>query len=66
MCNTRSILAGMTATDAATHAATTAPAPTMLPAPSLLPDVLPTERLTASGKPVPEIRTELLSALPRS
>jgi fatty acid desaturase len=54
MCKIMAILTDMTATDAPT-----APAPTMLPAPSLLPDVLPTERLTASGKPVPEIRTEL-------
>jgi fatty acid desaturase len=31
----------------------------MLPEPELLPDVLPTDRLTATGKPVPEIRNEL-------
>ena len=31
----------------------------MLPGPDLLPDVLPTDRLTATGKPVPEIRNEL-------
>lgn len=31
----------------------------MLPAPELLPDVLPTERLTASGRPVPEVRAAL-------
>jgi fatty acid desaturase len=31
----------------------------MLPPPQALPDVLPTERLTASGKPVPEVRAEL-------
>jgi fatty acid desaturase len=31
----------------------------MLPPPELLPDVLPTERLTASGMPVPELRREL-------
>ncbi|HYD09138.1 MAG TPA: fatty acid desaturase family protein [Acidimicrobiales bacterium] len=34
-------------------------ATTMLPGPELLPDVLPTDRLTATGKPVPEIRAEL-------
>jgi fatty acid desaturase len=32
---------------------------TVRPGPSLLPDVLPTERLTASGRPVPDIRAEL-------
>jgi fatty acid desaturase len=31
----------------------------MLPPAEALPDVLPTERLTASGKPVPEVRDEL-------
>jgi fatty acid desaturase len=31
----------------------------MLPAPDLLPDVLPTERLTATGMPVPAVRAEL-------
>jgi fatty acid desaturase len=31
----------------------------MLPPPELLPDVLPTERLTATGRPVPPIREEL-------
>jgi len=31
----------------------------MLPPADLLPDVLPTERLTATGMPVPEIRAEL-------
>jgi fatty acid desaturase len=31
----------------------------MLPAPDLLPDVLPTDRLTATAKPVPEIRNDL-------
>jgi fatty acid desaturase len=31
----------------------------MLPPPEALPDVLPTDRLTASGKPVPEVREEL-------
>ena len=31
----------------------------MLPAPALLPDVLPTDRLGAGGKPVPEIRNDL-------
>ena len=55
MCNTTASLVGMTATDAGA----TATAPTMLPAPSLLTDVLPTDRLTASGKPVPAIRTDL-------
>jgi len=34
-------------------------ATTMLPPPEALPDVLPTERLLVSGKPVPEIRAEL-------
>src|SRR4051812_37857523 len=34
-------------------------ATTMLPAPEQLPDVLPTERLLASGKAIPELRTEL-------
>lgn len=33
--------------------------PTMLPPEELLTDVLPTERLTASGLPAPELRTEL-------
>jgi fatty acid desaturase len=37
-----------------THVATT-----MLPPSDLLPEVLPTERLTASGRPVPPIREEL-------
>jgi fatty acid desaturase len=32
---------------------------TVLPAPELLPDVLPTDRLTASGRPVPEVRAAL-------
>src|SRR3954451_21065823 len=32
---------------------------TMLPEPDLLPDVLPTERLTATGMPVPAVRAEL-------
>ncbi|MCU0310728.1 MAG: fatty acid desaturase [Acidimicrobiales bacterium] len=31
----------------------------MVPPPSALPDVLPTERLTATGMPVPELRAEL-------
>src|SRR3954452_14802692 len=31
----------------------------MVPPPDALPDVLPTERLTVSGKAVPEIRDEL-------
>jgi fatty acid desaturase len=34
-------------------------ATTMLPARDLLPEVLPTERLTASGRPVPPVREEL-------
>jgi fatty acid desaturase len=34
-------------------------ATTMLPPPELLTDVLPTERLTATGRPVPPIREEL-------
>ena len=33
--------------------------PTMLPPEELLTDVLPTDRLTATGMPVPELRTEL-------
>lgn len=32
---------------------------TMLPPPALLPDVLPTERLTETGRPRPEVRREL-------
>jgi fatty acid desaturase len=32
---------------------------TVLPGPELLPDVLPTDRLTASGRPVPPVREEL-------
>ncbi|MEO7556403.1 MAG: fatty acid desaturase [Acidimicrobiales bacterium] len=32
---------------------------TMRPVPELLPDVLPTDRLTTTGMPVPEIRAEL-------
>jgi fatty acid desaturase len=35
------------------------PRPTMLPPPELLGDVLPTDRLTASALPVPEVRAEL-------
>jgi fatty acid desaturase len=35
------------------------PRTTMVPSEDVLPDVLPTDRLTASGMPVPEIRTEL-------
>ena len=31
----------------------------MLPRPALLPDTLPSDRLTASGKAVPEIRADL-------
>src|SRR5690606_27245626 len=38
---------------------TTTPARSMVPDPRDLPDVLPTERLTASGKPVPALRAEL-------
>jgi fatty acid desaturase len=34
-------------------------AATVLPASDLLPDVLPTDRLTASGMPVPEVRHDL-------
>lgn len=34
-------------------------ATTMLPPAELLPDVLPTERLSATGRPVPEVRAEL-------
>ena len=33
--------------------------PTMLPPQDVLPDVLPTDRLTANGKPVPELRADL-------
>lgn len=33
--------------------------PTMVPGPELLPDVLPTDRLLAGGKPVPRLRAEL-------
>src|SRR5688572_17086971 len=33
--------------------------PTMLPPEELLTDVLPTDRLTATGMPVPQLRTEL-------
>src|SRR6185295_10370131 len=33
--------------------------PTMLPPEALLTDVLPTDRLTATGMPVPELRVEL-------
>jgi hypothetical protein len=32
---------------------------TMTPRPALLPDVLPTDRLTKSGRPVPEVRASL-------
>jgi fatty acid desaturase len=34
-------------------------ATTMVPDPALLPDVLPTERLTATARPIPELRAEL-------
>ena len=34
-------------------------ATTMLPPPEALPDVLPTDRLTATGRPVPEVRASL-------
>ena len=34
-------------------------ATTVLPGPDLLPDVLPTDRLTASGRPVPDVRAAL-------
>jgi fatty acid desaturase len=37
----------------------------MLPPPDLLPDVLPTERLTATGRPVPPIR-EALRTIPNA
>jgi hypothetical protein len=33
--------------------------PTMLPPEELLTDVLPTDRLTVTGMPVPELRVEL-------
>ncbi len=39
--------------------ATTDPTLTMLPGPDLLPDVLPTDRLNASGKALPPLRTDL-------
>jgi fatty acid desaturase len=35
------------------------PRTTMVPSEDVLPDVLPTDRLTASGMPVPEVREEL-------
>ncbi len=35
------------------------PRTTMVPSDDVLPDVLPTDRLTATGMPVPEIRSEL-------
>jgi fatty acid desaturase len=35
------------------------PRTTVVPADELLPDVLPTDRLTANGMPVPEVRAEL-------
>ena len=37
----------------------TAGSATVLPPPELLPDVLPTDRLTATGRPVPPVREEL-------
>jgi fatty acid desaturase len=40
-------------------AVTATPRSTMVPPAELLPDVLPTDRLTAGGKPVPSLRTEL-------
>ena len=39
--------------------ATASPSLTMLPPSDALPDVLPTDRLTANGKPVPALRTDL-------
>jgi fatty acid desaturase len=39
--------------------ATSAPRTNMVAPPEALPDVLPTERLTATGMPVPELRAEL-------
>ena len=39
--------------------ATLAPSPTMVPPVEALPQVLPSERLTASGKAIPELRVEL-------
>ena len=39
--------------------ATASPTLTMLPAADVLPDVLPTDRLTAGGKPVPGLRSDL-------
>lgn len=40
-------------------ASVAAPRTSMVPPPELLPDVLPTDRLTASAMPVPELRAEL-------
>lgn len=39
--------------------AVTEPLTTVVPSAEVLPDVLPTERLTATGMPVPELRAEL-------
>ena len=39
--------------------ATASPTLTMLPAADVLPDVLPTDRLTAAGMPVPALRSDL-------
>ena len=48
-----------------TAEAGTAAKPSMLPPPELLPDVLPTERLSATGRPVPPIR-EALRRIPNA
>ena len=42
-----------------THGASAPALRTMVPGPDLLPDVLPTDRLLAGGKPVPELRSDL-------
>ena len=39
--------------------ATASPRTTMLPSADVLPDVLPTGRLAANGKPVPDLRADL-------
>src|SRR4051812_46996905 len=49
----------VTATPATQARAAGTPARTMVPDVALLPDVLPSERLNATGQPVPELRREL-------
>lgn len=51
--------ADITGTSPTAAGADRAPTPTMVPPEHHLPDVLPTERLTASAMPAPEIRREL-------